>query len=103
MPRIGAHDRAAVARFDAMLRDIGLEEVERLSYSDAEVGRILDGTSPIAIWRERRGMTQRGLAEAAGISASDLAEIETGKKPGSIAVLTAIAKVLGVPVEHVVG
>jgi len=96
-------DLAASARFEILLRDSGIAEVKRLSYSDAEVGQMLDGTSPITIWRKRSGMTQRALAAAAGISASYLAEIETGKKPGSVAALTAIARVFGVPVEHVVG
>jgi DNA-binding XRE family transcriptional regulator len=96
-------DLAASARFEILLRDSGIAEVKRLSYSDAEVGQMLDGTSPITIWRKRTGMTQRALAAAAGISASYLAEIETGKKPGSVAALTAIARVFGVPVEHVVG
>lgn len=96
-------DLAASARFEILLRDSGIAEVKRLSYSDAEVGQMLDGTSPSTIWRKRTGMTQRALAAAAGISASYLAEIETGKKPGSVAALTAIARVFGVPVEHVVG
>jgi len=94
-------DLAASARFEVMLRDSGLAEVKRLSYSDAEVGQMLDGSSPIIVWRNRLGMTQRALAGAAGISASYLAEIETGKKPGSVAALTAIARVFSVPVEHV--
>lgn len=64
---------------------------------------MLDGTSPITIWRQRRGMTQRALAGAAGISASYLAEIETGKKPGSVAALMAIAAVFGVPMEQILG
>ena len=45
-------------------------------------------------------MTQRGLARAAGVSSSSLAEIESGKKPGSAAALRAIAQALGVPMEH---
>jgi DNA-binding XRE family transcriptional regulator len=93
-------DLTTSAHFDAMVRDIGIEEVKRLSYSDAEVGQMLDGASPITIWRNRLGMTQRSLAEAAGISSSYLAEIETGKKPGSVSALAAIARVFKVPMEH---
>lgn len=96
------HDLASAARYDAMVRDIDLAEVKRLSYSDKEVAQMLDGTLPITIWRNRMGMTQRALAEAAGISPSYLAEIETGKKPGSVAALAAIAKVFRLPMEHLV-
>ncbi|HEX3984196.1 MAG TPA: helix-turn-helix transcriptional regulator [Acidisoma sp.] len=96
------HDLASSARYDAMVRDSGLAAVKRLSYSDAEVTQMLDGTSPIIVWRNRMGMTQRALAEAAGISSSYLAEIETAKKPGSVAAIAAIAKVFRVPIEHLV-
>ncbi|MCB8879743.1 helix-turn-helix transcriptional regulator [Acidisoma cellulosilytica] len=95
-------DLASSARYDAMVRDIGLAEVKRLSYSDAELTQILDGISPITIWLSRMGMTPRALAEAAEISPSYLAEIESAKKPGSVAALAAIAKVFRVPIEHLV-
>jgi ribosome-binding protein aMBF1 (putative translation factor) len=40
--------------------------------------RILDDESPVKVWREKRGLSQRALAEQAGVSPSSLAEIETG-------------------------
>ena len=48
-------------------------------------------------------MTQRQLAAAALTSPSYLAEIEAGKKPGSASALARIARVLQVPMEHLVG
>jgi DNA-binding XRE family transcriptional regulator len=47
-----------------------------------EMKRILDDECPVKLWREKRGLSQRELAEQAGVSSSFLAEIETGKKPG---------------------
>lgn len=41
--------------------------------------RILDDESPMKVWREKRGLTQRELVEQAVVSPSYLAEIETGK------------------------
>ena len=96
-----AKDLAAIDRSAAWRAAIGEEEARRLSYTAAETCRMaLDDVSPIVIWRERIGLTQRALARAATVSTSYLAEIEGGKKPGSAAALQAIAKVLRVPMEH---
>lgn len=64
-----------------------------------ETRRLLDGESPIRIWREKRSLSQRALAEAAGIAAGYLAEIETGRKPGSTDALRRVAAALRVPLE----
>ena len=96
-----AKDFAAIDRSAAWRAAVGEEEACRLSYTAAETRRMaLDDVSPIVIWRERIGLTQRALAHAAAVSTSDLAEIEGGKKPGSAAALQAIARVLRVPMEH---
>ena len=63
---------------------------------------ILDGENPIKVWREYRGLTQLQLAEAVGISASYLSQIETGKRAGSTEVLVAIAKALNVTLDDLV-
>lgn len=64
--------------------------------------RIDSGESPIAVFREYRGLTQTALAEASGVQRSMLSAIEHGKKSGSIASLQAIAKVLDVPLDDLV-
>jgi transcriptional regulator with XRE-family HTH domain len=48
-------------------------------------------------------MTRRALAPAAAIPAGYLSEIESGKKPGSVAAYRALAKALTVPMEDLVG
>lgn len=68
----------------------------------ALVERMLSGESPVRIWREHRGLKGRDLAAGASISAAYLSEIETGKKPGSLAVMLALAGILGVGVEDLV-
>ena len=55
--------------------------------------------NPIKIIRKYRGMTQKDLAEAAGISRPYLTEIETGRKDGSIRALKSIAGVLDISLE----
>ncbi len=63
---------------------------------------IMDGENPIKVWREYRGLTQQDLAQAAGISASYLSQIETGKREGTTAVLQAIARALNLTLDDVV-
>lgn len=61
--------------------------------------RELAGESPIKLWREHRGLTQRELAEHAGISKPYLSQIETGKRQGTVETISAIARSLGVPLD----
>jgi DNA-binding XRE family transcriptional regulator len=63
---------------------------------------IFDGENPVKVWREYREMTQQELAQAAGISASYLSQIETGKREGTTAVLQAIARAMDLTLDDVV-
>lgn len=93
-------DRAAMAAALAHEEKVGKEVARRNYLTGEEMRRILDDESPVKVWREKRGLTQRELAEQAAVSASYLAEIETGKKPGSAAALGKLARVLAVPMEN---
>jgi DNA-binding XRE family transcriptional regulator len=65
------------------------------------VNAILDGKSPIKVWREYRGLTQQQLADMVGISKPYLSQLETGKRTGTTEVLSAIAEALNVSLEQV--
>ena len=65
------------------------------------VNAILDGKSPIKVWREYRGLTQQQLADGIGISKPYLSQLETGKRTGTAEVLSAIAEALNVSLEQV--
>ena len=62
---------------------------------------ILDGRNPIKVWREYRGFTQQELAKRANISAAYLSQIETGKRKGTTAALSAIAAALDLTLDDV--
>jgi DNA-binding XRE family transcriptional regulator len=63
------------------------------------VERLLAGANPVRVWRTHRGMTAHELAKIAGLAPSYLSEIETGKKPGSVAAIARLARALGVAME----
>lgn len=72
------------------------------SLSDADVGRILDGESPLRVYREGLGLSQAQLARMAGVHRVTVAEVETGRKRGSVATLAALAKALGLAIDDLV-
>jgi DNA-binding XRE family transcriptional regulator len=65
--------------------------------------RLIDGESPIRVFREHRGLTQDQLAKAAGIARPYLAELESGRKRGSVGVLKSIAAALKLDLDDIVG
>ena len=65
------------------------------------VERMLAGEHPVRIWREHRRFTARTLAAKAKVDPAYLSQIETGKKPGSVKALKALARVLGVDLQDV--
>lgn len=85
---------------EAVKARLAAGETEAFPFEIAE--RILDGTHPVTVFREHRGLTGRGLAEAAGVAPSYLSEIENARKPGSFDAMARIAAVLKVPLDLLV-
>lgn len=65
----------------------------------ASVERILNGESPLRVFRELRGLTQAALAKASGVGRVMVAEMETGRKQGSVESLRRLAGALGVSLD----
>ena len=61
--------------------------------------RLLNGENALRVYRDLRGLTQTALAEKAGVSRVTVAEIETGRKQGSVATLRALADALEVSMD----
>lgn len=97
-----AEDLAAVNARRARDEAVGKGVARRDYMTGDEVRRLLDWESPLKIWREKRGLSQRTLASQAGVSPSYLAEIEVGRKPGSAGALRDLASILQVPMEYLV-
>jgi DNA-binding XRE family transcriptional regulator len=88
---------AAVCEFDARLAR-GEEELIPAEY----VNRMIDGENKIRVWREYRGMSVKALAEAAGVTAAYLSQIETGAREGTIDTLKKLSSVLRVAIDDIV-
>ncbi len=92
-------DLAAIEKHRAEEKRLGWDAAKRNYLTREEAGRLLDGESPVRIWREKSGIRQGALALAAGVRVGYLAEIEGGKKPGSTSALQSVAKILEIPME----
>jgi DNA-binding XRE family transcriptional regulator len=68
----------------------------------AVVSEIINGSVPLLVWREYRGMTQQALADHCGISRSLLSQMETGKKTGSVETLRKVAEVLRCRIDDLI-
>lgn len=95
--RAAAEDLADLQSYDRAKAAMagGAEELIPIDYAN----RLLDGENPLRVYRDLRGLTQAALAEKAGIHRVTVAEIETGRKQGSITTLRALAGALGVKLD----
>jgi DNA-binding XRE family transcriptional regulator len=66
------------------------------------VHAILDGKNAIRVWREYRGLSQQETVHITEISVPYLSQLETGKRNGSLEVLSALANALNVSLEQIV-
>lgn len=65
--------------------------------------RLVDGESPVKVFREHRGLTQAQLAAAAGTSAAYISQIERGDRNAGRGLLARIATALAVDLDHFTG
>lgn len=82
---------------EAAMRDVRAGRME--TFTEAEVDAYLAATSPLAFWRKRCGLTQAALAEAVGKSQAYLAQIEAGRRTGTVDVYVRLASVLKLRIE----
>jgi len=66
------------------------------------VAAIHRGVHPVRAWRAHRGLTLQQLAKAGQMPVGYLSEIETGKKPGSVAAYKSLARALGTEIDMLV-
>lgn len=98
--RAAAEDLADLQAFDSAKAALASGDEELIP--DEYVGRILDGEAPLRVYRDLRGLTQQALADKSGVNRAYIAEIETGKKPGSTAALKKLAEALGIDIGDLI-
>ena len=66
------------------------------------VKQLIEGQSPVRVYREFRGLTMTQLAQKAGLSQSLISEIEAGKKDGGMRAMKALAAALGTSIDDLI-
>lgn len=66
------------------------------------VDRMLDGESILKLWREHRGHNQTELGRLSGVNRVMIADIEAGRKSGSISSLKKLADALSITVDDLI-
>lgn len=89
-----------------MLDDVRAYDAAKARHEEtfpaAVADRLLNGENPILVFRSYRGLTQKELANSAHIARPYLAELETGRKQGSVAVLKRVSRALRVELDDIV-
>ena len=87
----------------AYVRTAGaLARGEQETLTAEEVAAALAATTPLAFWRAKRDITQKTLADAAGVSQSYIADLEAGRRKGDPALTKRLARALRVRMEDIV-
>ncbi len=88
-----------LADFEAYSRAMAADEE---SIPAAAVKRMINGESPVRVFRDLRGMTQTALAAASGVNRVQIADIEAGRGKGSVETLRKLAEALRVTIDDLV-
>jgi DNA-binding XRE family transcriptional regulator len=75
---------------------------EQEMLSAQEVADALAAPTPLAFWRAKRGITQKALADAVGVSQSYVADLEAGRRKGDPALAKRLARTLRLRMEDIV-
>lgn len=66
------------------------------------VKRMIEGESPLRVYRELRGLSQSALSKASGVNRIQIIDIEAGRSTGSVETLGKLASTLNVTIDDLV-
>ena len=98
--KLAAEDFADLAAYDRAMGAIARGEEELIPSAYAK--RMIDGENPVRVWRDYRGLTQVALSELSGVNRVQIADIEAGRKTGSIETVRKLADALNVAIDDLV-
>ena len=98
--REAAEDLADLRAYDRAMAELAAGEDELIPADCAR--RLIDGESPLRVYRELRGLSQSKLADASGVNRVQIIDIEAGRKSGSIETVKKLADALGVRIDDLV-
>lgn len=98
--REAADNLADIAAYDRVKAALAAGDEELIP---AEfVDRMLDGESPLRVYREFRGLTQTTLAKASQVNRVQIADIEAGRSKGSVETMRKLADALRLTIDDLI-
>lgn len=94
-----AGSEAAVDAADLRDAEAALAAPRSAFLSDAAMQRLLNDEPPLEVLAEERGLSQKELADLAGLSQAYVSQMAAGQRKGSLAAWRALAKALQVDLE----
>lgn len=94
--KMAAEDLADIRAYDKAMAEGGE------SIPSESVKRMIEGESPLRVYRDLRDLTQVQLSERSGVNRVQIANIESGKKSGSLETIKKLAAALSVSVDDLV-
>ncbi len=72
------------------------------SFPSEIVDRLVNGESPLRVFRDFRGLTQSALATASGVNRVQIADIEAGRRSASVETFRKLAQALNFSIDDLV-
>jgi len=89
-------------RIDAAAHEATMAAVARGEQDMLTAEETLDAPTPLAFWRRKRGLTQKQLSQAVGVSQSYIADLEVGRRKGDAGLVKRLARALRLRMEDLV-
>ncbi|MFN0114663.1 MAG: helix-turn-helix transcriptional regulator [Paracoccaceae bacterium] len=99
--RQAAEDLGDLQAYDRAMAAVSAGEDELIPGAFAD--RLMNGESPLRVYRELRALSQAVLARESGVNRVQIIDIEAGRKNGSVETLRKLAMALGVGLEDLAG
>ena len=99
--RQAAEDLGDLLAYDRAIAALAAGEDELIPAAFAD--RLMNGESPLRVYRELRTLSQAELARVSGVNRVQIIDIEAGRKTGSVETLRKLALALRVGLDDLVG
>src|ERR1700733_52238 len=94
------HDLVDIRDHMLAMRDMSAGTMPLIN--EADMDAYLAAPTPLAFWREHRGLTQAQLASAVEVTQAFINQLENGHRHASVSNLSRLARHLGVRIDDLV-
>jgi DNA-binding XRE family transcriptional regulator len=94
------HDLVDIRDHMLAMRDMSAGTMPLIN--EADMDAYLTAPTPLAFWREHRGLTQAQLATAVEVTQAFINQLENGHRHASVSNLARLARYLGVRIDDLV-